>query len=188
MPPSPPPPPPPPPGPALILMLLAVTLCNQIVHNACDAALMLQMQAAKDSGRAPTTLRETWPMFKGGWVCCCVGLGYVQGWVGACIHSCRGRVGSSISIPSHHHPVRAGRSIHPSITQPIPPSLPPFTATPSRRVGVRSQSIHHPIIPPRHPPSLHGTNNKQACGSQSINPPTPPTIPSRQACGSPCWA
>ena len=51
-------------------MLLAVTLCNQIIHNFCDASLMLQMQAAKDAGAGRTpTLRETWPMLKGAWVC-----------------------------------------------------------------------------------------------------------------------
>lgn len=45
-------------------MILAVALINQIVHNSCDAALMLQMQQAKDSGATPT-LKETWPLLKG---------------------------------------------------------------------------------------------------------------------------
>ena len=40
-------------GPYLILMILAVTLLNQIVHNYCDAALMLQVSQAKDTGSIP---------------------------------------------------------------------------------------------------------------------------------------
>lgn len=51
-------------GSTLILMLLAVTLLNQIVHNSCDAALLLQMGKAKDTGAMPT-LGETSPMLKG---------------------------------------------------------------------------------------------------------------------------
>lgn len=45
-------------------MLLGVTLLNQIVHNSADAALMLQMARARETGRTPT-LKETWPLFKG---------------------------------------------------------------------------------------------------------------------------